>query len=65
LEDNVGTIKLLLFDLSGKKQKELFFTDIYSGDNFLSVNTSGLGKGLYLLKISSKQFVLKKKLVKN
>jgi hypothetical protein len=65
LEDNVGTIKLLLFDLSGKKQKELFFTDIYPGDNFLSVNTSGLGKGLYLLKISSKQFVLKKKLVKN
>ncbi len=65
LDDNVGTIKLSLFDLSGKKQKELFFTDIYPGDNFLSVNTSGLSKGLYLLKISSKQFVLKKKLVKN
>lgn len=65
LEDNIGTIKLSLFDFSGKKQKEVFFTDIYSGDNFLSVNTSGLSKGLYLLKISSKQFVLKKKLVKN
>jgi len=64
LLENVGQIKFSLFDLSGKKQKELFF-NTNSGDNFLTINTDGLSKGLYLLKISSKQFVLRKKLVKN
>ncbi|MCF6241957.1 MAG: carboxypeptidase regulatory-like domain-containing protein [Bacteroidales bacterium] len=65
LEKNTDKIILSLFDLSGRKQKEYSLTNLFSGDNFFSINTSGLSKGLYLMKISSKQFVIQKKLIKN
>lgn len=64
LDKNTDRVEFSLFDLSGKKQKQLFF-NTHQGDNLLTVNTSGLSKGLYLLKISSKYFILRKKLVKN
>ncbi len=63
-DKNTERVELTLYDLTGKKQTEVFF-NTHLGDNFLTINTSGLSKGLYLLKISSKQFVLRKKLVKN
>ncbi len=65
LEKSAGNISVALYNLSGQKQTEVRFDNLPKGDNYLTLNTSGLSQGYYLLKIGTENSELSTKLVKN
>jgi hypothetical protein len=58
-----ANIVVELFDLSGKKVKELAKQYIYSGKHQISFDSSDLKDGVYLCKISTEEWVEAKRVI--